>query len=146
MGILLLLIIPCSAFVPSTISYEVSEMPPSVSTVSDLGEKFTVGFTLNNDGPSPIYNATIALYLPLRSAETGSNYFLYPVNVDVSQLLQGLHSPCLMTLTLLLFLVFPCFFLTVSFLSLSLSVCSIFLYTTGPDNQFCILQQDQSSQ
>lgn len=53
----------------------------STPFVNTLGRLVSISVEFRNNGPSQIRNAILDISIPVNSAETGNNYYLYPFNL-----------------------------------------------------------------
>ena len=65
-------------FARSAVTYQGNHTPTVNSNASNLGEQLRLSATIENQGPSTIYNAKFVIYIPINSSETGNYYYFYP--------------------------------------------------------------------
>ena len=69
-----------SQFTPDALQYDSINRPEVNNQSSNLGESLGITVSIQNNGPSIIYNGTINIYIPARAEETGEYYYYYPAS------------------------------------------------------------------
>ncbi len=77
-------IVSSSIVSPEQLAY--SRTPPngSITSVTQLGPRFSMSFVVRNAGPSTVGTIRLTIWWPLNGADTGNFYYLYPAQFSVS--------------------------------------------------------------